>query len=293
MVNKIYNTVNDLVLYFEEIGKDTCPWEKENINVAALKNLFNNHQRLILEQTENKETAQKLQQSIWNLSDKITKEIKTPEANVLAFEIMGMAIGLFDSNKPDWSQLPIGDLKHKIFGEILPKDDKPKSGLAPSIFVKKDMDGWGEHAQNVRDQWVNDHNISIKEYGCKTAKDAVECIIQRKLISANLIDFPDLDDADLEKIEQNCPFLERLFIKSHEISEDKLAHALKSLVNLTSLNLSGCNQITGDKLADALKSLVNLTSLNLSFCNQITGDTLAEALTSLVNLTSLNLTCCT
>src|ERR1700722_3032875 len=186
MVNKIYNTVNDLVLYFEEIGKDTCPWEKENINVAALKNLFNNHQRLILEQTENQETAQKLQQSIWNLSNKITKEIKTPEANVLAFEIMGMASGLFDSNKPDWSQLPIGDLKNQIFGEILRKNDKPKSGLAPSIFVNK---GWSEHAQNVSDEWVN---ISIKEYGCKTAKEAVDCIIQRELTSANLADFPDL-----------------------------------------------------------------------------------------------------
>src|SRR3984957_14169314 len=169
MVNKIFYNCSDLLQYFEEIAKDTCFWD--NINVAALQNLFKNHQRLILEQTEKEETAAKLQQSMFNLSNKITKYIKTPEANVLAFEIMGMALGLFDCKKPDWSKLPIGDLKNLIFGEMLPKIDKPKSGLAPSVFVNK---GWGEQAEKVRDEWVNDHNISLKEYGCETAKDAVE-----------------------------------------------------------------------------------------------------------------------
>ena len=78
----------------------------------------------------------------------------------------------------------------------------------------------------------------------------------------------------------------------NEITGDELAEALMVLPRLTSLNLEGCRQITEEKLAEALMKLPNLTNLNLNYCRQITGENLAKALMKLPNLTSLKLTGC-
>ncbi len=69
----------------------------------------------------------------------------------------------------------------------------------------------------------------------------------------------------------------------------KMVYLIKTLINLTNLNLYDCNQITDEGLPH-LKT-INLTSLNLSWFNQITDNGLSH-LKTFINLTVLSLYQC-
>ena len=80
--------------------------------------------------------------------------------------------------------------------------------------------------------------------------------------------------------------LTRLNIAGYQGVE--LPEWLSKLVNLQSLNLSGCRKLK--KLPEGLSKLVNLQSLDLSYCENLTM--LPEGLSKLGNLQSLNLSSC-
>jgi hypothetical protein len=139
------------------------------------------------------------------------------------------------------------DLLRHIFQRLLIQPGCSLSGLKGC--VSKD---WLMFSNKVKKEWVYQEGISFRNVtNCQTASEAVEFIVKNKLTAANLSEFPDLTDE----------------------------------------NLNGCKQITGDKLADAFKMLTQLQHLDLSQCDQIKGDELAEALKTLTQLqvTDLNL----
>ncbi|MBA2368308.1 MAG: hypothetical protein H0V82_04705 [Candidatus Protochlamydia sp.] len=138
---------------------------------------------------------------------------------------------------------------------------------------------WLKYSNEVKKEWVCQQGISLRKVSrCQTANEAVEFIIKNKLTAANLSEYPDLTDSDLEKLVKDCPQLNFLIIKSNEITGDKLADALKAFTKLQHLNLLCCQQIFEGLLVDALKELPQLQHLDLSHCQQITGDKLADAL---------------
>lgn len=145
----------------------------------------------------------------------------------------------------------------------------------------------------VKNYWINERDISLKTLGCTTPQEAIKYIIDHKLTSANLSEFPDFNDADLKALSETCPQLTKLSIRSEQISGDQLAEALGKLPLLQSLDLSFCRQIPGDRLAVALGRLPMLQSLDLAFCRQIPGDQLVEVLGKLTLLQSLDLGGCT
>lgn len=285
-------------------------WKDAEITVNELDVLIEKNLQLIVSQVDNGNTAPQLQACMLALTKRISKESDTPEGRALAFKIQGYAQGIFNQGKkPDWSDLPRELWEKEIFSEIVPQDStKVKSGLESLFFASKAMCKSALEAQKT---WIDKEAISLRAYGCKTAKEAVQCVIDKKLTSANLLGFFDLAQEDLNKLIENCPSLKKLFISSFnikdipisqlknltslnlqgctQIPEEKLAEALCQLKNLTSLNLAGCYEITETNLAEFLSQLKNLTSLNLAWCSQIRGYNLAEALCQLKNLTSLNL----
>lgn len=284
-----FNNPIKLTDYLAWLVEASTSWEKENINISSLDRLIKNSMRLIVKQTENLETAPILQKSLYALSHRMKEEQKfnTPEGHLLAFEVTTIAMGIFSSSKhAEWAYLP-QDALRLIFSKNLPQNvQNLKSGLEESKLVSKE---WYENVEVVKKHWVNSENVSLRTYGCNTAEEAVQYIIDKGLLSANLGEFRDITDDNLIKLIENCPNLNHLVLESDEIKD----FPLEKLTKLTTLKLPGCNEIPADKLLNAVKNFHQLVVLDLSRCeqldNQIQADELAKRLKGLTQLTSLSL----
>ncbi|MBA2369786.1 MAG: hypothetical protein H0V82_12320 [Candidatus Protochlamydia sp.] len=290
-----YNPENALKRFTEKINYfATTSWENKQLTIGNINNLIKNNLKLLLSQTGNINTALQLKEIMLNLSKRILNEQNGSAANQLAFEVQCLAMGLFNVGFHPESELH-DDLLKNIFNIILKQPEctlfhKSNSNVNDTTFVSKN---WLKYSNEVKKEWVCEQGISLRAVTrCQTANDAVKFIIKNKLTAANLSDYPDLTDDDLEKLVKNCPQLNLLSIKSTKITEDKLADSLKSLNQLQHLELTNCYQIEGDKLADALKMLTKLQHLNLSDCWQLSGDKFVDALKMLTQLKYLNLSYC-
>lgn len=293
-------------------------WEDvEGINLSNLDRFIKDFKKLIIEQTDIASTAQKLQTSLFDLSRRISKERKcdTREGRTLAFDVTCLAMGIFSSAKPDWKELS-RDTLQLIFAENLEKipqpQDSPKlitSGLENYKLVSKE---WNHNAEIVKKKWFEQGRLSMKLiYGCKTGKEAIQCIIEKGLLSANLDDFWDITNADLDELMKKCPNLNQIILVTNTITDfsinklktlkiliiwsidikgTELLESLKTLSQLTNLTLLHCKHIQGDKLSETLQNLPQLTTLILF--DLTIGDVLLETIKTLTKLTHLGFPFC-
>ena len=301
-IDNINNTIN------KYLNDENFEQEK----IGKLNNFIDKNLRAILQQTETLE-ARDLQANLLALSNKINKEIDTSHAHKLSFDIMGIALGLFSAEKNNYLQDEIpSDVFSVIVNNLNPHNFASDIKFLKSIETTSKM--WRKEINAHILRRINEENLSPSIVRCKTGAEAIDYIIKHKLQSANLSDFSDVTDENLNKLIENCPNLHTLFVQSDKIKEmpfekltalqslnlagctqlsgDKLAEALGKLTALQSLNLWACTELSGDKLIEALDKLTALQSLNLGGCMQLSGDKLAEALGKLTALRSLNLAWC-
>ena len=233
---------------------------KENFEqekIGELNNFIDKNLRTILQQTETWE-AKDLQANLLALSNKINREIDTPQAHKLSFDIMGIALGLLSAKKNNYLQ---DEIPSEVFSIIL--DNLNPNNLASDIKFLKSTERtskmWMKEINAHILRRINEENLSLSIVGCKTGSEAINYIIKNKLQSANLSEFSDITDEDLNKLIENCPDLHTLFLQSDKIKEVPF----EKLQALQSLDLTGCMQLSGDKLAEALGKLTALQSLNL------------------------------
>ena len=175
----------------------------------------------------------------------------------------------------------------KTFSELDVKDLKSLSSVSKNI---------SRLAQNpflIKSKFPEKYNEHLPEAFCTFDPSKKDEFIKKNKIALAHADSLDLHAVTINKdliefINKNCPSV-KLIGLPFATTDETLKH-LKGLPNLTSLDLSFCDQITDAGLKH-LKDLPNLTSLNLSGCWRITNAGL-EHLKSLTNLTSLDLRDC-
>ncbi len=301
-INNINNTIEG---YLKDENFDRT-------RTFELNNFIDKNLRRILQQTNTSE-AKDLQANLLALSNKINKEIDTPQAHKLSFDIMGIALGLLSAEKNNYLQEDIpSDVFSIILGNLNPNNSARDIRYLKSIERTSKM--WMTEIEAYVFRKINEEKLSLSKVGCKTDSEAINYIIKNKLQSANLSNFHEITDEDLKKIIENCPHLHTIFLQYSDklkevpfeklqalqcldiagclqLSGDKLTEALGKLQALQSLNLERCGQLSGDKLAVALGKLTALRSLNLVGCRQLSGDKLAETLGQLTALQSLEFDC--
>ncbi len=149
---------------------------------------------------------------------------------------------------------------------------------------------------STENHWININQLNLRDLGCKTSKEAVAYIIKHQLPFANLQDFPDVDDEDLEKLGTFCPSLIAINLDSKNFTESGLAKLLGNLKHLRSISLNHCEQLVDkeDQFATALGLHPELQHLSLFNCYYfIGGDLFSENLGKLTQLKSLKLLGCT
>ncbi len=307
-INKIsiYSINNTLKKYFNN-------GDFEQTKILELNNFIDKNLRVILQQAET-EGAKNLQANLLTLSNKINREIDTPQAHILSFDIMGIALGLLSDKKNNYLQ---DQIPSEIFSIILNNlnSNNFASGIKFLISIERTSKIWMKEINTYICSIINQGNLSLKHVGCKTGSEAINYLIKNKLQRANLSQFYDITDENLNKLIDNCPNLHTLFVHSDiinevafeklqalkileldcctQISEDKLAESLGKLTAIQRLNLTGCSQLSGDKLAGALGKLNALQFLDLWKCTQLSGDKLVELLGKLTTLQGLSLAECT
>ena len=193
---------------------------------------------MIVAQTETGDV--KLKRILQQLSD-IIVESNQPEAHRLAFEVQAIALGLLaEGARAPWEMLP-QEMHLQILSHLTPKQTlgslEIKSQLASAAFTSTSLHGV---ARDAKKHWVNEEAVSLRTYGCKTAKEAtakeaVDYAIALNLQSVNLLEFPDVTNEDIDKLFKNCPKLNILLIKS-----DKISKLPPEAAQLQQLFCSGC-----------------------------------------------------
>jgi hypothetical protein len=216
-----------------------------------------------------------LYNQLMQLSHRIDQKWNNTEAHKLSFEIMGIAKGVLEfqgtlPRLPDvvWEQIlsylpPQGDhIRHRKGGTASGLKDFYPSKTA------KDL------AKRVEHQWAGEQLVSLKKYGCKTAKEALQYAINNKLTGANFAEFPDLDESDLHVLFEMCPQLNQLSICSQKIQKlPDAANTLQKLdcrfcQNLQSLPPLPLVQDLNCSVCRNLQSLPELPNVEILCCNR-------------------------
>ena len=227
--NKIKWYLND-----ENFCQDKI-WDK----IWELKYFIDGNLREILQQTETLE-AKDLQANLLALSNKINKEIDTPQAHKLSFNIMGIALGILSAEKNNYLQ---DEIPSEVFSVIL--NNLNSNNLEADIkflkFTESTSKLWRKEVNAHILRRINEENLSLSIVGCKTGSEAINFIIKNKLQSANLSNFSDITDENLKNLNENCPDLHRLILRSDIIK----AVPFEKLQALQSLDLKDCRQVFG------------------------------------------------
>ena len=229
--------------------------------------------------------------------------------------------GIPEDPRFNWEGVP-EDAKRLILHKLTPSLGRPKTKVIPSGLVNFAAASHTskELAIQTKRDWADAEGVSLRAFGCKTAAEAIDYVIAHQFSSANLLDYPEVTDADLNRLIEARPNLEHLFINSKRITYFNLSH----LTNLKSLDISffetGCRKllkdmekipdkviglrvykdlhdnwdserITVDELAQAIEKFTSLQSLDLSKYEKM-NDSLAAAIGKLKTLQKLDLSFC-
>lgn len=184
-------------------------------------------------------------------------------------------MGLTPDPSGFWNKLPL-EIQVRIFHEAAQSRYKC---LGLGSF--KSMSSVSKQAHkaifSIKISMVNSWNLGLKGLGCKNAKEAVQFVIDHKLISANFAHFTDFSDDDIEALEKNASHFRNLVITSSKVSQGKLVNFLNQLTSLERLSLQGCNLLDEGALAIAIEKMPNLQELILGHISSIIGDKLVPA----------------
>lgn len=212
----------------------------------------------------------KLYQALHKLSDRINRDF--PDQQGYAARIQGLAQGLLPP-KGEAPQIP-QEIWGEIFSHMDDADFRYDSISTISQYTK-------EVAAAAKGRWVEEKEVSPRTYGCKTAQEAIQCIIDRHLPVANLFDYRDLTLQQLQTLIQQRPDLKSLHLPTH------LAQIPPEIGQLQQLQKLDLESGTFTQLPLEIGDLTNLKWLNLSFCKSLT--TLPLTIGRLTKLEHLNL----
>lgn len=224
-------------------GINNSDWkENKYMSPGLLETFINQHLKLIA----NSDDAG-LSYELLTLSNRINEAWDNPQAHNLAFRIMGISRGLLRDSNLDWQELPTD-----VWNEILSHTDLTQlASFRPSVKLS-------HLAQTMKIERTDRGLISLKTFGCKTAKEAVQFAVTHKLTGVNLSEFPDLTNEDLEQLFDSLPNLVRLKIQSNHIT-----HLPEKAGNLQFLECQNCNNL------ERLPDLPYVIYLNLSGCTRL------------------------
>lgn len=151
------------------------------------------------------------------------------------------------------------------------------------LLVSKQI---SKNVSPVKDALINDNNTCLRSLGCKTAKEAVQYVIDHKLTSANLTTFKDFKDEDLDNLSQ-CTTLKQISLNSFNFSGDKLVAVLKTFDRLEDIDLLACLQVSTGQLLEIIQDHNELQGLSLHRMH--TDNEIAKAIVNLSNLQRLSL----
>jgi hypothetical protein len=222
MIGQKFDNFPNFYTALDSILKDEKEWKKVSVN--GIKNFINLNLGWILAQTQNvtiAPNAQELKDKLLNLSNKINEKFEViPAAHNLAFEIMGIAQGIFskEEDKLDFtSELP-SEIKQKIYSELITMKDEVLSGLEPIRFISKQELITAKDTQIAR---INNENLSLNAVNCNTTEDAIQYINKNQnLYYVNLTGFY-LTSENIKEL-QNCTWIKNLSICSNTITDEAL-----------------------------------------------------------------------
>lgn len=243
--------VNDLSLKLQALLTQP-PLVAKGATPEYLQQFIQNNLQLIGSQVGNAS----LQQLLLQLSDRINAEFNNAEAHQLAFNVMGIARGIFEAGaKPAWETLPkdaLGEiLSHIPPQEVNPMRTKVKSTLGAPALTSK---AWFEAASEQQIRWINEEAVSLRVLvGYKSASEAIDFVIKSegKIQAVNLLDFEDLKYQDIEKLFKSCKNITKLLISSTVV-----AVLPQEAVNLEELRCYDC--ITLKSLPEGMSRLKKL-----------------------------------
>lgn len=267
---KPYASLND------RIKNLTQSLAKGELGLFQVETFFHKELREINASTGN----EKIQKNLLKLKDKINERFNTKESHELAFQIQCTAQGLTPGFKVKELPTDVQDMIFYAFGS-------ETRDLEGPYILEKDSNNTSAAIRGM----IDANHISLKRLGCRNAKEAVQYVITHKPKSANLSEFPDLVDADLEELCQKCPHLEVLSIKSYYVGKRSVI-ALGKLDNLQSLDVSLCSKLSGNELIAMLENKTHLKSLNVLGCEQLPGDKFIKMLEKLTHLQNLSIVGC-
>jgi hypothetical protein len=263
-INNKLNNISEIKSFLKELNK--ADWKCDDISPDKIQNFLSRHLGIIANQKE-------LRSDLMLLGNRVFTEFKnSPEACHLSLAILGIT-----RESKMLPKLP-DDVWGKILSSIPLRDPNillEKRGIASGLENFYPSKGKHELAKITEGQWASEQLVSLKKYGCKTAKDAIDYVMHNKLTGANLWEFKDLDESNLKYLFENCPKLENLFISSEKIkSFSEKTPNLKTLIiycsNLQSLpelpQLQKLDCSTCYKL-QSLPEFPQLQGLNCSGCN--------------------------
>ena len=285
----------------------------ETITLPYLDKMIDDHMRLILEQTENAERAPGLQQALFALSDRISREPKfnTTEGRDLAFRVCCIAMGIYPSNgqKFDMANLPADILKLILSKNAPSVFEMPVESFFQELkFVSKD---WDLKVNEMEKSWFEDENTIIPlRVSCNTAQEAILLIKEKNLKNVVLHGIP-MTEADLSQLINTFPDLNQLWfninngivnlpleklsklkklsiVKDGPDEECKFIESIKTLSQLESLIIHHIVEVELDAVVKAVKSLPKLKELFFPQ-SYIPGSELADALKNLPQLTDLQI----
>ena len=244
-------------------------------DLSQIQTVFNHNLKVINQSTGDKD----IQFNLLKLSTQAFKKADDARSRILAFQIQCTANAVVPDPNLAWEVLPT-DIQKLLFSKVFKNEGTVNH---PLNMLSKQLN---KNVLNVNKNWINEDEICLKTEGCKTAKEAVQYIIDHNLTTANLLNFRDLDDEDLEELSKNCPKIKKLLIHPRLVSCSSLVRAIGNFTDLKSLSLSYFN-ISGEQLVEIAKMHPYLNHLDIYKCDKISDDKLMEAIQELADLKSL------
>lgn len=225
-----------------------------------IANFIDNRRHFFIKQTGDRD----VHHALHRLRERIAKEfpIESIRRKLLISDLIEICNRIFFF---DFSLLP-QDVILNIFQHLAGKRNTPKcrvqlTGLNRVKRVCKQM---YLHSQIARKLLLNEQPVSLKKLGFENASQAVDFVIENQLNSANFEELWDLNDNDLKRLIDNCPYLTRLIINSDNITAESIGK-IGHLKGLKELSVKGKHVTILD-----LAHMTNLEWLTCADCANLT-----------------------